>query len=116
MSYTPMGPSKIGVSDSIKERLVITNAYTNSTQNSVFLDTYSVESNTIHILSGMIKDSNGNVVAIDEGVNTTIINNQHVTIRINYNITLTGIYTINLVTSTGRSFGSPPFNVSSPKQ
>jgi hypothetical protein len=112
MSYTPMGPSKIGVSDSIKERLVIPIAYTNSTQNAVFLDTYSVESNTMQIWAGMIKDSNGNVVAVDEGVNVTITNNQHATIRIDYNCTLSGIYTVTLVTYAGRPFVSPPFNIS----
>ena len=94
------------------DRVAISNVYTNDTANAIFLDVsaITVEDNKIEFISAIIRNATGNIAYVDS-LDIALAQGHSATIMVNYNCTLSGVYTITLVTKSGGNFVSPSFTV-----
>ena len=100
----------VGVVPAFDEKMSITKVYTNSTQNAVFVEAHSIESN-ITIYEADFNDKNGNLISrLPIEPNVEIIEGQTKSIMINYMLPA-GNYTVAIHSKNGSNFVSSEFSI-----
>lgn len=91
------------------EGLIVSSVFTNGTENAVFIEVTS-QSKDITIDGVVIKNSTGTTVSNSQTADL-VLEGETRTLRVNFNATTAGAYTVTLVTTKGNSFVSPPFTI-----